>query len=100
MTISRGYVAHIARLARIELTSEEEDKYRKELSAILGFIEKLRGVDTQHVLPMTGGTILENVMRLDRQVDKDLEGKSSELIKSMPEQESGWLKVKSVFHET
>ena len=95
--ITHKDVKHIARLARIELSPEEEQKIEKELSAILEFVEKLNEVDTSGVEPMTGGTSLENIMRADGQIDTSLEGKSAELMESAPEKKDGWVKVKAVF---
>ena len=95
--ISKKDVQHIAHLARIELTSEEEQKFEKELSEILEFVEKLNEVNTSGVEPMTGGTNLENVMRADEQIDKSLQGKSKGLIKAVPEKKDGWIKVKAIF---
>ena len=41
MTVSPEDVRHIARLARLELTDEEVERFRRELSTILGYVEKL-----------------------------------------------------------
>lgn len=87
----------MARLARIELTPAEEEKFERELSSILGFIEKLKEIDTASVLPMTGGTLLENVLRKDEVKDKNLEDKSSALINAAPEKKERWIKVRTVF---
>lgn len=97
MSITKKDVQHIAKLARIELTPEEEIKFEKELSAILGFVDKLNEVNTENVEPMTGGTMLENVMREDVQFDKDLQGKEAALLDAVPEKERGYVKVKAVF---
>lgn len=48
--ISREEVKYIADfLARLELTSEEEEKYSQQLSSILEYIDKLKTVDTSQV---------------------------------------------------
>lgn len=95
--ISPKDVHHIADLARIELTTEEERKFTGELSAILEFVEKLNEVNTQNVEPLAGGTTLENVMRPDEEIDKSLEGKSVELLNAAPEKKEEWVKVRAVF---
>lgn len=95
--ITKKEVEHIAKLARMELGEEEKIKYEKELSAILEFVEKLNEVDTKNVLPMTGGTVLKNVLRKDEQTETDLEGKAKKLIESAPYNKDGFIKVKSVF---
>lgn len=97
MSVSKKDVQHIARLARIELTPEEEQKFAGDLSAVLEFVEKLKEVDTKNVEPLTGGTTLENTMRQDEQVDKILERKSAELMGAVPEKKDKWVKVKAVF---
>lgn len=97
MSISKKDVQHIAHLARIELGETEEQKFEGELSAILGFVEKLSRVDTQNVEPMTGGTTAENIMRPDEEIDKSLEGKSTEILEAVPEKKKRWVKVKGVF---
>lgn len=97
MAISRKDVEHIAHLARIRLSEKEEEKFEKELSSILGFVEKLSEIDTAGVMPETGGTTAENVMREDSAEHTKLEGKSVELLASVPERKEDWVKVKAVF---
>lgn len=95
--ITKQNIQHIARLARIELTPEEEEKFGKELSAILGFVEKLNEVDTTGVEPMTGGAVLENITRPDEQVDQSLENKSAGLVSAAPDKKDEFIRVKKVF---
>ena len=45
MTVSPEDVRHIARLARLELTDEEVERFRRELSTILAYVEKLEELD-------------------------------------------------------
>jgi len=97
MSISRKDVAHIADLARIELTKEETEQYEKELSGILAFIEKLNLVDTASTEPATGGTDLENIMRLDGPLNTSLEEKQTALLAAAPAEKNGWIEVKTIF---
>ena len=66
--LSLSEVEHIAQLARLGLTDEEKEMFRQQLSAILDFAEKLKGVDTSGVLPTTSALPLFNVMRKDEAV--------------------------------
>lgn len=66
MKISRKDVEHVARLARLRLTEEEENKFGKQLNQILEYVDKLKELGsldevepTSHVVP------LENVLRDD-----------------------------------
>ncbi|MGH7320322.1 MAG: Asp-tRNA(Asn)/Glu-tRNA(Gln) amidotransferase subunit GatC [Candidatus Rokuibacteriota bacterium] len=65
MKISLDEVEHVARLARLELSPEDKERMRSQLDAILGYMEKLRQVDTIGVEPTTHVVPLLNVMRED-----------------------------------
>jgi len=60
MKLSLSEVEHIAELARLELTAEEKEQYRQQLSAILDHVARLQALDTEgipptsSVLPATG----------------------------------------------
>jgi aspartyl-tRNA(Asn)/glutamyl-tRNA(Gln) amidotransferase subunit C len=45
VNVSRDDVRHIARLARLELTDEEVERFRRELSTILDYVEQLEGLE-------------------------------------------------------
>jgi aspartyl-tRNA(Asn)/glutamyl-tRNA(Gln) amidotransferase subunit C len=45
VTVSPEDVRHIARLARLELTDEEVERFRRELSTILAYVEKLEELE-------------------------------------------------------
>lgn len=63
--ITKQEVRHIAKLARIELSEDELEKFRTDLSKILGYIEVLKTVNTDGVEPLAQVTGLENVYRTD-----------------------------------
>jgi len=65
MSVTREDVRHIAALARLRFGEEEEGRMADELSRILGYVEQLRGLDTEGVPPMTHVLGLENVLRPD-----------------------------------
>lgn len=44
-------VEHIATLARLELTPEEKERYRQQLSAILDYAASLQTLDTSGIPP-------------------------------------------------
>lgn len=75
--ISKKEVQHVAKLARLGLTKQEEEKFKKELSSILGYVEKLKEVDVSETEPTSHPLRIENVMRKDkasREKQKLLEG--------------------------
>ena len=64
--LSLKEVEEIALLARLQLTAEETERLRGELSGILGYIEKLRACDTSGVEPMTHAVPIVLRLRDDR----------------------------------
>jgi aspartyl-tRNA(Asn)/glutamyl-tRNA(Gln) amidotransferase subunit C len=63
--ITLAEVEHVARLARLELSAAEKERMRSQLDVILGYVAKLREVDTTGVPPTAHVLPLVNVMRED-----------------------------------
>ena len=100
--ISKEEIKHIAELARIKLTEKEKDKMTKELGAILGYIDKLKEVNTEGVEPIAHITGMENILREDEPSKKPLEDQAADavkLIKMAPKKKDNFVKVKAVFGE-
>jgi len=87
-------IDRIAKLARISLSDAEKEKYSKDLAKILDHFMELKKLDTENVLPMSGGTDLKNVFRKDSQT---AENASDVLRKAFPDSKNGYLKVPKVF---
>ena len=66
MPLSRAQVEHIAKLARLNLTSDEIEKYTRELTVILTYIDQLQAVNTDGVEPQNQFIRAENVFREDK----------------------------------
>lgn len=94
--LSKEETEHIADLARLGLSGEEIEKYQKDLSAILGYIDKLKEVNIEGVKPFTHSVEISDVLRPDVKTERTEEclGK---LRSQMPETKDGYLKVKSIF---
>ena len=65
MTIDRAEVLHVARLARLALSEDEVDRMARELSAVLGHIEKISELDLDGVAPTSHVVEVENALRDD-----------------------------------
>lgn len=91
--LSKKEVEHIAGLARIGLDEKEIEKYAKDLSSILDWIEQLKEVDIEGVEPMAHITGIENVTRNDKVAD--FENKKA-IIRLFPEEKDNYDKVKSI----
>ena len=64
--LSRDQVLHVARLARLELSEDEQDRMRVELSKVLDHIERIGELgDLEHVETTSHVIAVENVLRAD-----------------------------------
>lgn len=58
-------LSRAVKLARIELTTEEEQRLAPQLGEVLQYVEKLNELDVSDVEPTAHATPLSNVMRAD-----------------------------------
>lgn len=63
--ITRKDVAHVAKLARLEIAEEELDVFTEQLAAILAHADDLASLDTEGVAPTAHPLPLVNVLRDD-----------------------------------
>jgi aspartyl-tRNA(Asn)/glutamyl-tRNA(Gln) amidotransferase subunit C len=86
-------VEHVAKLARLDLTEEEKEKFAKQLGDVLKYVEQMNEVDTTGVKPMAHAFDIVNVMREDKVV---YEQAKEELMKNAPEEENGFFRVPKI----
>lgn len=91
--ISTDDVKHVAKLARLELTEEEIEKYSKQLGSILEYVEQMNEIDTTGVEPMPHAIPVYNVMRED--VVK-YEQTKEEMMANAPFEEDGFFRVPKI----
>ena len=64
--LSRDQVLHVARLARLELTDDEVERFGGELSKVLDHIETISQLGSlDDIEPTTRVVTVENVLRAD-----------------------------------
>ena len=66
MKLSISDVEYVAKLARLEVTDAEKEKFTAQLNDILLYIDKLNELDTKGVAPMTHAIAVTNAFREDR----------------------------------
>ena len=96
MALDRADVEHIAILARIGITEEEVETFRKQLSHILEQFETLKHVDTTGVAATGHAGQLETVLREDVAADS-LE--QEQVLSNAPRREGSLFRVKAVLEE-
>ncbi len=69
MSLTKEEVEHIAELARLELTEEEKERYREQLSDILDYAARLQALDTSHIPPTSTVLAKRAVLRPDVAVE-------------------------------
>jgi len=65
MAITREDVLHVARLARLELSDAEVERFQEQLSAILDAVSKVQELDLSDVPPTSHPLDVVNVWRED-----------------------------------
>jgi len=91
--ISKEEVNHVAKLARLELSSQETAFFQKDLNSILNYVETLNDLDTDHVSPMSHVLEIDNVWRDDRPLDRK---ETEPLLKNAPMREENYYKVPKI----
>jgi len=86
-------VEHVAKLARLQLSEDEKEKFTKQLGDILKYVEQMNEVDTTGVEPMAHAFDVVNVMREDEVV---IEQTKEELMANAPEEENGFFRVPKI----
>jgi aspartyl-tRNA(Asn)/glutamyl-tRNA(Gln) amidotransferase subunit C len=94
--ISRDDVAHVARLARLELTDDELELFTGQLADVLDHANDVAALDTSGVAPTAHPLPLSNVFREDVPgpcLDRD------EVLAQAPEAEDGRFRVPRILGE-
>ena len=88
--IDREQVRHVAHLARLELTEEEEAQLTKELVDILSYVEQLGELDTEDVPPTMHALDIQSALRADEV--KPFTNRE-DLLDNAPDREEDFFKV-------
>ena len=94
--ITRDDVAHVARLARLELTDDELGTFTEQLAKVLDHARDVESLDVGDVPPTAHPYPLENVLRADEPapcLDRDA------VLEGAPAVEDGQFRVPPVLGE-
>jgi aspartyl-tRNA(Asn)/glutamyl-tRNA(Gln) amidotransferase subunit C len=93
MKITKEEVEHVANLARLELDDTAIEQFADQISNILAYVDKLKQVDTEGIVPTSHAITLTNAFREDKvhdHLDRD------ESLANAPETEDGTFLVPRV----
>ncbi len=86
-------VEYAAKLARLELSEKEKEKYTEQFSKILDYFNQLNEVNTEEIESMAHVLPLKNVMREDK---SELTQSRTEILQNAPSEEGGFFKVPKI----
>jgi aspartyl-tRNA(Asn)/glutamyl-tRNA(Gln) amidotransferase subunit C len=69
LKLSTQDVEYVAKLARLDVTEAEKEKFTAQLNDILLYIDKLNELDTTGVVPMSHAIAVTNAFREDKMVE-------------------------------
>jgi aspartyl-tRNA(Asn)/glutamyl-tRNA(Gln) amidotransferase subunit C len=94
MPIDRGTVQKIAALARLRVDAAEEERYVKELQAILSYVEQLQALDVSKIEPTS--TVIEGApppLRPDEERPSDVR---DDVLAQAPDRDGDYFRVPRV----
>ena len=77
-------------LAKLELSREEREAAKRDMSRMLDYVDKLNELDTEGVEPMSHLFPVHNVFREDEVINAD---SREQILANAPEQKDGAFKV-------
>lgn len=94
--LSKDDIKKLAMLSRLKLTDKEVEQYQQELSAIVGYVRRLEGVDIKGLKPTSQVTGLTDSCRVDEVTDYGVT--PEELLANAPNIEDNQFKVKRMIN--
>ena len=70
INLSKEEIIHLAKLANLQLTDGEIEKYQKQLSETIHYVENLDELDTKDVQPTSQTTDLQDIFFEDGEENK------------------------------
>jgi aspartyl-tRNA(Asn)/glutamyl-tRNA(Gln) amidotransferase subunit C len=95
MAISREEVIHIAKLACLNLSEAEIEKYTKDMQEILELANMVNNVNTEGMNETVAANNKSNVLRKDEVVDF---GNRELLLQNAPSQDEGMFRIPKVIN--
>ena len=95
MQITDETIDYVGILAKLELSDEEKERAKKDMTSMLEYVGKLNELDTEGVEPMSHTFSVHNVFREDVVTNQNAR---ENMLKNAPEQKDGAYKVPKTFN--
>ena len=93
MALTVDEVRHIANLARLKLSADEEKRYADQLSAVLDYAARLDEIDTDHIPPTSSVLPFDAPLREDQPRPCPTRER---ILQNAPEKQEGMFRVPPV----
>lgn len=94
--ITKDLIDSLSKLAKINLTKEQEEKYADEFSSVMGYMEEIKNLDVSNISETSRIAKEENVLREDI-IKESLSQK--EALKNSKNTSNGYFLVPAIFKE-
>ncbi|MCL4364066.1 Asp-tRNA(Asn)/Glu-tRNA(Gln) amidotransferase subunit GatC [Patescibacteria group bacterium] len=91
-------IIHIAKLGNLTLNDKEVEMFKKQLSSVIDYIDKLQEVDTKKIEPSSQITGLTDVFREDK-VNEERTLPQDKALANTKSKANGLFKVKAILTE-
>lgn len=95
--MKREEIAHLATLARIELSEQELGNLESELSSIVAYVGAVSDIAADAADAAPQGGVRHNIFRSD-EVLNQVDEYTADLIAEMPQKEGRYMKVKKILN--
>jgi aspartyl-tRNA(Asn)/glutamyl-tRNA(Gln) amidotransferase subunit C len=93
LKITLEQVRHVARLARLELSPQDEERLRADMDEMLAYVDKLNELDTKDVAPTTQVGEAGTPMRDDEVTNQPA---AEAMLANAPSRERDYFKVPKI----
>ena len=96
--LTKEDILHIAKLGNLTVNEKEIEVFKKQLSSVIDYIDKLQEIDTKDVEPSSQITGLTDVLREDK-VDDKRTLTPEQALANTQSKEAHFFKVKAILTE-
>lgn len=96
--LTKSDVLHVAKLAKLNLSEAEIEKFTSQLSKIIDYVGELSEVDTKNTEPTSQTTGLKDVSREDETSSEELLTQD-EALSGTENTHNGYFKVRAILSE-